>query len=150
MDINQAKQRIDSLTDELKQHNHNYYNLSKSLISDFEFDSLLLELQGLEKMYPDLAHVDSPTQRVGGDIQKSFTTVKHRYRMLSLGNTYSKEDLEDFDQRVRKEIEGDIEYICELKYDGLAIGIRYQNGVMTQAVTRGDGSQGDDVTANVK
>jgi len=150
MDINQAKQRIDFLTNELKQHNHNYYNLSKSLISDFEFDSLLLELQGLEKMYPDLAHIDSPTQRVGGDIQKSFTTVKHRYRMLSLGNTYSKEDLEDFDQRVRKEIEGDIEYICELKYDGLAIGIRYQNGVMTQAVTRGDGSQGDDVTANVK
>ena len=150
MDINQAKQRIDFLTDELKQHSHNYYNLSKSLISDFEFDSLLLELQGLEKIYPNLAHIDSPTQRVGGDIQKSFTTVKHRYRMLSLGNTYSKEDLEDFDHRVRKEIEGDIEYVCELKYDGLAIGIRYQNGVMTQAVTRGDGSQGDDVTANVK
>ncbi len=150
MDQKEIVQRIDFLINELNKHNHNYYNLSKSLISDYEFDSLLLELQGLEKMYPQFAHIDSPTQRVGGDIQKSFTTVKHRYRMLSLGNTYSKEDLQDFDQRVRKEIEGNIEYICELKYDGLAIGIQYQNGIMTQAVTRGDGSQGDDVTANVK
>jgi len=150
MDISQAKQRIDSLTNELKNHNHNYYNLSQSIISDFEFDALLLELQGLEKSFPDFAHIDSPTQRVGGDIQKSFNTVKHRFRMLSLGNTYSKEDLQEFDARVRKEIEGDIEYVCELKYDGLAIGIRYQNGIMTQAVTRGDGAQGDDVTANVK
>ncbi|MCK5846815.1 MAG: NAD-dependent DNA ligase LigA [Bacteroidales bacterium] len=150
MDQLQAKQRIDILTSELENYNNSYYNKSISLITDFEFDVLLLELQGLEKQYPQYAHIDSPTQRVGGDIQKDFTTVKHKYRMLSLGNTYSKEDLQDFDSRVRKEIDTSIEYVCELKYDGLAIGVRYQNGIMTQAVTRGDGSQGDDVTANVK
>ncbi len=150
MEQEQAKQRIDFLTDELKKHNDSYYNLSQSIISDFEFDALLLELQTLEKANPQFAHPDSPTQRVGGDIQKSFTTVKHQYRMLSLGNTYSLEDLQDFDNRIRKEIDEDIEYICELKYDGLAIGIKYVNGVMTQALTRGDGTFGDDVTANVK
>ena len=150
MEKAEAKQRIDFLTKELLQHNHNYYQLSKSEISDFEFDSLLLELQGLESQYPEFAHIDSPTQRVGGDIQKSFTTVKHRFPMMSLGNTYSKEDLIDFDNRIRKQIGDDFEYVCELKFDGLAIGLRYINGVFVQALTRGDGVQGDDVTENVK
>jgi len=150
MEKAEAKQRIDFLTKELQRHNHNYYQLSKSEISDFEFDSLLLELQGLESQYPEFAHIDSPTQRVGGEIQKSFTTVKHRFPMMSLGNTYSKEDLIDFDNRIRKQIGDDFEYVCELKFDGLAIGLRYVNGEFVQAVTRGDGVQGDDVTANVK
>ncbi len=145
-----AKNRIDFLTKELQSHNHNYYQLSKSEISDFEFDTLMHELQILEKDYPEFAHIDSPTQRVGGDIQKSFTTVKHRFPMMSLGNTYSKEDLIEFDQRIRKQISDNFEYVCELKFDGLAIGLRYVNGEFVQAVTRGDGVQGDDVTANVK
>ncbi len=150
MDQNQIIQRIDFLIDELNKHNHNYYNLSKSLISDFEFDALMLELQGLEKSYPQFLKDNSPTLRVGGNIQKNFKTVKHRYRMLSLGNTYSLEDLHDFDARIKKEIDGDIEYVCELKFDGLAIGLAYKDGVLIQAVTRGDGIKGDDVTANVK
>jgi len=150
MEKDKAKQRIDFLTKELNKHNHNYYQLSQSEISDFEFDTLMHELQTLEKDFPEYAAIDSPTQRVGGDIQKSFTTVKHRFPMMSLGNTYSKEDLIDFDQRIRKQIGDDFEYVCELKFDGLAIGLRYINGEFVQAVTRGDGVQGDDVTANVK
>ena len=150
MEKDKAKQRIDTLTKELNKHNHNYYQLSQSEISDFEFDTLMHELQTLEKDFPEYAAIDSPTQRVGGDIQKSFTTVKHRFPMMSLGNTYSKEDLIEFDQRIRKQIGDDFEYVCELKFDGLAIGLRYINGEFVQAVTRGDGVQGDDVTANVK
>ncbi len=145
-----AKHRIDFLTEELKRLNYKYYQLSESEVSDFEFDMLLSELQNLEKMYPEFAHNDSPTQRVGGDILKSFTTVKHRFAMLSLGNTYSREDLLEFDQRVKKQLGEDYEYVCELKFDGLAIGLRYTKGELVQAVTRGDGIQGDDVTANVK
>ena len=143
-------QRIDFLTNELKRHNDLYYQMSEPEISDFEFDALMLELQQLESSFPDLAHIDSPTHRVGGKIQSDFKTITHRYPMLSLGNTYSREDLTEFDQRVRKQIGDDFDYVCELKYDGLAIGLRYENGILTQAVTRGDGTQGDLVTENAK
>lgn len=150
MEQQKAKQRIDFLTKELKRHNYNYYQLSKSEISDFEFDALLLELQNLENSFPQFAHIDSPTQRVGGEILKSFTTIKHRFPMLSLGNTYSREDLFEFNQRIRKQLGDNFEYVCELKFDGLAIGLNYVDGNLVQAVTRGDGIQGDDVTSNVK
>ncbi len=146
----EAKERIEKLIEELNRYNYNYYQLSKSEVSDFEFDSLMLELQNLEKQFPEYAKADSPTQRVGGEILKSFKTIKHRYPMLSLGNTYSREDLFEFDQRIRKQLGDNFEYVCELKFDGLAIGLNYVNGVLIQAVTRGDGMQGDDVTANVK
>ncbi|MCL2412776.1 MAG: NAD-dependent DNA ligase LigA [Bacteroidales bacterium] len=145
-----SKQRIKQLSDELNQHNYNYYVLDKPTISDFEFDALLQELTLLEKAYPDYVLPDSPTKRVGGEITKIFQSVEHRYPMLSLGNTYSFEDLRDFDERIKKLVTRDFSYICELKYDGVAIGLRYENGLLTQAVTRGDGIKGDDVTNNVK
>lgn len=144
------KARIDQLTAELKDHNYNYYVLSRPTISDFDFDIKLKELQELEKKYPHLAHADSPTVRVGGEVSKEFQTVKHRFPMLSLGNTYNKDELRDFDARIRKVISKDFEYVCELKFDGLAIGLRYDKGKLSQAVTRGDGVQGDVVTANVR
>ncbi|MCU0442121.1 MAG: NAD-dependent DNA ligase LigA [Bacteroidia bacterium] len=145
-----AKIRIDELTRTLNQHNYAYYVLSKPTISDIDFDFLLKELEQLEAQFPHLASADSPTRKVGGDITKSFTQVKHRYPMLSLGNTYSEVELREFDERIRKAIGNDFEYVCELKFDGLAISITYENGVLVRAVTRGDGVQGDDVTANVK
>jgi len=145
-----AKERIEILTRELNQHNYNYYILNEPTISDFEFDQLLKQLEKLEKEYPDYADPDSPTQKVGGTITKEFKTVIHKYPMLSLGNTYSEEELIEFDERIKKTIGDDFEYVCELKYDGLSIGIRYEHGKLTQAVTRGDGEKGDDVTANVK
>jgi DNA ligase (NAD+) len=144
------EQHIHELTKELNEHNYNYYVLSEPTISDFEFDKMLKELEKLEKEYPQYADPNSPTQRVGGEITKEFRTVKHRYPMLSLGNTYSEEELKEFDDRIRKTIEEDFEYVCELKYDGLSIGIRYEDGVLVQAITRGDGVQGDDVTTNVR
>ena len=147
----QAQHKISALSKEIEDHNFQYYALSSPKISDFEFDALLKELQTLEKQYPELADPNSPTQRVGGTITKNFQTVKHVYPMLSLGNTYSEEELQDFDGRVRKNLGGQaFEYVCELKFDGVALGLRYENGVFVQAVTRGDGVQGDDVTANVK
>ncbi len=146
----QAQDKIQLLSQELKEHNHRYYVLDQPSISDFDFDARLRELQELENQFPEFAADDSPTKRVGGEISKEFKTVKHRYSMLSLGNTYSHEDLVDFDTRVRKTIGDDFEYVCELKYDGLAIGLSYKNGILVQAVTRGDGVQGDDVTSNVK
>ena len=148
--FNHPKQRIEQLTESLNQHNYNYYVLDTPTISDFEFDTLLQELILLEKAHPDYVLPGSPTQRVGGEITKVFQTVVHRYPMLSLGNTYSFEDLEDFDERIKKLLTRDFSYVCELKYDGVAIGLRYENGLLTQAVTRGDGLKGDDVTANVK
>ncbi len=147
----EAKQRIDQLTDELNHHNYLYYQESRSEISDQQFDALLKELESLESKFPDLKRDDSPTQRVGGTITKSFTTVQHTYPMLSLGNTYSREELQDFDKRVAKGLEGEsYEYFCELKFDGVAISMLYENGVLTRAVTRGDGVKGDDVTQNAK
>lgn len=150
MDRDQAQSRIEILTKQLNEHNYRYYVLDNPTISDYTFDQLLKELQSLEKQFPDLASKDSPTQRVGGQITKKFNTVKHKYPMLSLGNTYSKEELQDFDNRTRKSIKEDFDYVCELKFDGVAIGLTYKNGRLVQAVTRGDGTQGDEVTGNVK
>lgn len=150
MNANDAKARIDELTAELNRHNHLYYVESNPEISDYDFDMLLKELQDLEEQFPDLASPVSPTKRVGGDITKKFETVVHRYPMLSLSNTYSQEEIQDWVTRISKVAEGDLEFVCELKYDGVAIGIQYLNGVLHQAVTRGDGSQGENVTTNVK
>jgi len=150
MDKEQLKQRIDKLVDELNQHNYNYYVIDNPVISDYDFDKLLEELIKLEKEYPEFIRDDSPTKRVGGEVIKSFKQVKHKYPMLSLGNTYSQEELIEFDNRIKKLIDTDFEYVCELKYDGVAIGLTYIDGVLMQAVTRGDGNQGDDVTANVR
>ncbi|CAN5464010.1 NAD-dependent DNA ligase LigA [soil metagenome] len=151
MSKEEIKKRIAQLSEDLDQHNYKYYVLAMPSISDFEFDQLMEELIRLEKDNPEFANSSSPTQRVGGQITREFETVKHKYPMLSLGNTYSEEELSDFDQRVRKLIPGEnIEYVCELKFDGVAIGLTYQNGKLTQAVTRGDGVQGDVVTQNVK
>lgn len=144
-------QRIDALRKELNQHNYNYYVLSAPTISDFEFDQKLKELQDLEKLHPEAFDPNSPTQRVGSDISKEFTQVAHKYLMLSLGNTYSREEVADFYQRVSKGLDGEpFEIVCELKYDGTSISLTYENGRLIRAVTRGDGEKGDDVTANVK
>ena len=144
-------ERIDQLTDLLNHYNYRYYQDSISEISDFEFDKLLKELNELERQYPELMRDDSPTARVGGTITKNFKTVFHRFPMLSLGNTYSEQDLRDFDERVRKGLSGEtFEYVCELKFDGISLSMTYENGVLKQAVTRGDGTRGDDITANVK
>lgn len=146
----EAKKRIEKLSKDLQAHNYNYYVLDQPVISDFDFDKLLEELIALEKLFPEFLSPVSPSQRVGGEITKNFPTVKHKYPMMSLGNTYSKEELADFDERVQKLLERKYEYVCELKFDGVAIGIRYKDGILVQAITRGDGSQGDDVTSNVK
>lgn len=147
----QAKTRIQQLTEQIQYHNDLYYNKSKTEISDFEFDQLLEELVKLEAEFPALRLPDSPTQRVGGTITKEFASVVHQYPMLSLGNTYSAEELADFDGRVAKGLDGDAyEYFCELKFDGVSISLIYENGLLTKAVTRGDGVRGDDVTANIK
>jgi len=143
-------ERIDFLRKELAEHNHSYYVLDTSIISDFEFDKLLQELVKLEDENPEFFDSTSPTQRVGGGVIDGFKTVAHKYRMLSLGNTYSEEDLHDFDTRSHKLTDQEIEYVCELKYDGVSISLTYENGDLTQALTRGNGAQGDDVTANVR
>ncbi|WP_297869832.1 NAD-dependent DNA ligase LigA [uncultured Flavobacterium sp.] len=142
---------IKNLRDELNQHNYNYYVLDKPTISDFEFDQKLKQLQDLEAQNPEYFDENSPTQRVGGMITKNFETVKHEYRMYSLDNSYSIEDLQDWETRIQKVL-GDVplEYTCELKYDGASISISYENGRLVRAVTRGDGFQGDDVTNNIK
>ncbi|NNC85098.1 MAG: NAD-dependent DNA ligase LigA, partial [Bacteroidia bacterium] len=146
----EAKKRIDKLSKELQAHNYKYYVLDQPVISDFDYDKLLEELIALEKQFPEFLSPASPSQRIGGEVTKNFPTVKHKYPMMSLGNTYSKEELADFDERVQKLIERKYEYVCELKFDGVAIGIRYKDGFLAQAITRGDGTQGDDVTPNVK
>ena len=146
----QAKKRIEKLTQEINEHNHKYYVLDNPTISDFEFDKMLEELIRLEKEYPEFLSPQSPSQRVGGTITKTFKTVKHKYPMLSLSNTYNEEELRDFDERVRKTIGDTFEYECELKYDGVSISLTYEDGILMQAVTRGDGEKGDDVTTNVK
>ncbi|MFV0331871.1 MAG: NAD-dependent DNA ligase LigA [Dysgonomonas sp.] len=148
--MNQIKQQIDALREELNQHNYNYYVLSTPTISDFDFDRKLKELTDLEIQYPEYFDPNSPTQRVGSDINKSFNQVVHKYPMLSLGNTYTEDEITDFYNRVKKGLNDDFEIVCELKYDGTSISLTYINGVLTQAVTRGDGVQGDDVTANVR
>ncbi|TAF09003.1 MAG: NAD-dependent DNA ligase LigA [Flavobacteriia bacterium] len=142
---------IKNLRDELNQHNYNYYVLDNPTISDFEFDQKLKQLQDLEAQHPEFFDENSPTQRVGGMVTKNFETIKHEYRMYSLDNSYSIEDLQDWEIRIQKVL-GDVplEYTCELKYDGASISISYENGRLVRAVTRGDGFQGDDVTNNIK
>lgn len=144
------KARIDLLRKQLAEYNHAYYLLDTPTISDFEFDMLLEELIQLEKQYPEFYDPNSPSQRVGGGINKNFETVVHKRAMLSLGNTYSEDELRDFNKRVKKIVEEPFDYVCELKYDGTSISLHYENGNLKQAVTRGDGTKGDDVTANVR
>ena len=153
MNRNDAGKRIAQLSAEIERHNHNYYVLDSPVISDREFDLLLEELHRLEKEFPEHLSESSPTQRVGGTVTKNFKSVKHRYPMLSLSNSYSEEDVLDFDRKVREGLgieEGKVRYVCELKFDGLSIGLTYRDGKLVQAVTRGDGVQGDDVTVNAK
>ena len=150
MTVTEVKHRIDELSKTIEEHNYKYYVLAKPVISDYEFDMLLEELVRLEKEHPGFLSPDSPSQRVGGAITKEFRTVKHRYPMLSLGNTYSEDELKEFDDRVAKTLSAPYEYVCVLIYDGVAIGITYKHGKLYQAITRGDGEKGDDVTANVR
>ena len=145
-----TQQKIESLREELRQHNYNYYILDNPTISDYDFDVKLKELQALEEQYPEFFDANSPTQRVGGEITKNFKTTVHDFRMYSLDNSYSKEDLLDWETRIKKMVDGNVEYTCELKYDGASMNLTYDNGKLIRAVTRGDGVQGDDVTANVK
>lgn len=147
MDI---QQHIQNLRNELHQHNYNYYVLDQPTISDYDFDIKLKELQELETKHPEFFDANSPTQRVGGQITKNFETVVHEHRMYSLDNSYSKEELLDWETRIKKIIEGKVQFTCELKYDGASISLTYEKGNLVKAVTRGDGVQGDDVTANVK
>ena len=144
------EQQITQLRDELRQHNYNYYVLDNPTISDYDFDIKLKELQALEAAHPEFYDANSPTLRVGGEVTKNFKTVVHAHRMYSLDNSYSLEDLKDWETRIKKLVDGDVQYTCELKYDGASINLTYKNGALVQAVTRGDGVQGDDVTANVK
>ena len=150
MTATQARQRAAELRQAIEKHNRHYYVLNQPVISDFEYDMLLQELAAIEKKFPQLVTANSPTQRVGSDITKEFVQVAHKYPMLSLSNTYSMEELHEFDNRVRKGLDGEPEYVCELKFDGTAIGLTYLDGRLQQAVTRGDGQRGDDVTANVR
>ena len=150
--MEEIKNQIETLRQELHDHNHRYYILDEPIISDYEFDQLLQTLQDLEKKYPDFSDPNSPTKRVGGGITKSFETVPHKYPMYSLSNTYSKEELLQWEERLKKALgeEAQIEYTCELKFDGASISLTYENGVLVKAITRGDGVQGDDITTNVK
>jgi DNA ligase (NAD+) len=150
MTFEEAKKRIETLSSELRQHNYNYYVLAMPTITDLEFDKKLEELIDLETQFPELIDPDSPTQNVGGFITKEFKTVRHRWPMLSLGNTYNEQELLDFDERIKKAIGDNFEYVCELKFDGLSMSLTYKDGKLAQAVTRGDGTQGDEVTTNVK
>ena len=150
--MEEIKQRILLLQQSLHTHNHRYYVLDDPTISDFEFDHLLKELLVLEEKYPEFLDINSPTQRVGGDITKSFKTEAHRYPMYSLSNTYSKEELLQWEERLKKVLgeEAALEYTCELKFDGVSISLTYEHGILVKAITRGDGVQGDNVTTNVK
>ena len=144
------QEKINTLREELRQHNYNYYILDDATISDYDFDIKLKELQALEEAHPEFFDANSPSQRVGGSITKNFKTTVHDSRMYSLDNSYSKEDLLDWEARVKKMVDGDVGYTCELKYDGASISLTYEKGKLLRAVTRGDGVQGDEVTANIK
>ena len=147
MDI---KKKIEELRAELHQHNYNYYVLNTPEISDKEFDDMMRELQDMEQAYPEFRDENSPTMRVGSDLNKNFTQVAHKYPMLSLANTYSEGEVTDFYERVSKALNEDFEICCEMKYDGTSISLSYEDGKLIRAVTRGDGEKGDDVTDNVK
>lgn len=144
------EKQITSLREELREHNYNYYVLDNPTISDLEFDQKLKHLQQLEREHPEFYDANSPTLRVGGEITKNFETIPHKYRMYSLENSYSREDLAEWEKRIEKIIDGAVEFTCELKYDGASISLTYEDGRLKKAVTRGDGFQGDDITANVK
>ncbi len=148
--MNKDVKKIIALREELRQHNYNYYSLDNATISDYEFDIKLKALETLEAKYPELYDANSPTQRIGGSITKNFETVTHDFRMYSLDNSYSLEDLQDWETRIKKVIDGNVSFTCELKYDGASISLSYENGMLVRAVTRGDGFKGDDVTANIK
>jgi DNA ligase (NAD+) len=150
MNAIQAKAEIEQLMKVLNHHNYLYYVQNTPEISDYDFDQLLKSLEKLEKEFPEYSSENSPTKRVGGDLTKKFQAVAHRYPMLSLSNTYSEEEIMEWENRIKKSINEEIEYVCELKYDGVAIGIRYENGQLTAAVTRGDGEKGELVTTNVR
>jgi len=150
MNQSEAKERIEILRREIEEHNKRYYVLNQPVISDFEYDLLINELETLEKKFPEFIMDESPTQHVGSDLTKEFRQVEHKYPMLSLGNTYSYEELHDFNTRVCKAVSGSVEYVCELKFDGASISITYTSGKMSTAVTRGDGTKGDDVSLNIK
>lgn len=151
IDTAPIQQRMEQLADQLDRLNYEYYMNDRSLVSDEEFDAMMRELQDLERQYPELASPLSPTKRVGGEVNKGFRQVTHRFPMLSLGNTYSIEEIEDFEARTRKLLDGiPFSYTCELKYDGVAIGLTYRHGRLVQAVTRGNGAIGDDITSNAK
>ena len=144
------EEQILALRNELQTHNHSYYVLDTPTISDFDFDQKLKQLEALEAAHPEFDDANSPTHRVGGAVTKNFETIVHEHRMYSLDNSYSKEDLEDWEARVKKMVDGEVNYTCELKYDGASISLTYENGELLKAVTRGDGLQGDDVTTNIK
>lgn len=153
MNIDEARKRITELSKVIDNHNYNYYILSQPTISDYDFDMLMNELIKLEKEFPELALPTSPTKRVGGDITNEFPTVKHRYPMLSLANSYNRDEIIDFINRTKKQLDdnnGPVEFVCELKFDGVSISLTYEHGVLVRAVTRGDGMQGDVVTNNIK
>jgi DNA ligase (NAD+) len=150
MDIRFARERVSQLRKELDEHNHRYYVLAQPVISDSDYDRMMNELIELERKFPEFFDPSSPSQRVGSDISREFNQVEHRYPMLSLGNTYSREEIAEFDNRIRKTVTGSFEYVCELKYDGVAISMTYINGSLHTAITRGDGERGDDVTSNVR
>ena len=151
IDTEPIRLQMEELARELDRLNHEYYMNDRSLVSDEEFDRMMRELQDLERQYPELASPLSPTKRVGGEVNKTFRQVQHRFPMLSLGNTYSIEEIEDFEARTRKLLDGTpFTYTCELKYDGVAIGLTYRHGQLVQAVTRGNGAVGDDITSNAK
>ncbi|UZH55318.1 NAD-dependent DNA ligase LigA [Salinimicrobium tongyeongense] len=144
------EEKIQQLREELHRHNYLYYVLDKPEISDYDFDQKLKELQELEQKHPEFYDENSPTLRVGGAVTKNFATVVHEHRMYSLDNSYSKEDLENWEKRIEKQVDGEVNFTCELKYDGVSISLTYEKGEFKQAVTRGDGIQGDDVTKNVR
>ncbi len=150
MTLKEATHRATQLREEIERHNHRYYVLNAPVISDFEYDILLQELEAIEKKFPSLQIPDSPTRHVGNDSMEGFVQVAHKYPMMSLSNTYSEGELFDFDRRVRNGLGDEPQYVCELKFDGTAIGLTYMNGRLFQAVTRGDGQRGDDVSANVR
>jgi DNA ligase (NAD+) len=150
MKESEARMRIEKLRREIEEHNQKYYVLNKPVISDFEYDLLMNELDTLEKKFPALITDESPTQRVGSDIRNEFRQYDHQYPMLSLSNTYNEDELSDFNQKAEKAAGGSVDYVCELKFDGASISLTYRNGILARALTRGDGTKGDDVTPNVR
>ncbi len=150
MKASEAKARIERLRREIEEHNKRYYAQNQPIISDFEYDLLLNELETLEKKFPEFKSEDSPTQRIGSDIKNEFTQFEHQYPMYSLGNTYNEDELREFDTRTRKTVSGPFDYTCELKFDGASISINYRGGKLFRALTRGDGLKGDDVTENIR